>query len=221
MNSKRLFFVLIGLVALLGIGGIASVYFGNDQLKRKSQQLRQLKIESGSLEEQQKALIQAKKDIDRYSELEKIAKSIVPQEKDQARTIREIVKLAADHGIRIGSITFPASTLGQAAAAKPATPAPADPGNGAAGSPATPAATAAPTTTQVKAVEGIAGVYQMEVNVQADSASPVTYQQLLDFLKSLEQSRRTSQVSNLTVTPDQKKRNMVTFSLVINVHIKP
>lgn len=218
MSSKRLYFVLLGVVVLLGIGGIASVYFGNDQLKRKSHQLRELKIESGALEEQQKALIQAKKDIDKYSELEKIAKSIVPQEKDQARTVREIVKLGGDHGIRIASITFPASTLGQVGAgAKPSTAPPPAPGAAA----AAPATAPALATTQVKAVEGIPGVYQMEVNVQADSSAPVTYQQLLDFLKSLEQSRRTSQVSNLTVTPDQRRRNMVTFSLIINVHIKP
>lgn len=211
MTSKRLFFVLLAVLTLLGIGSVAAVVVGNSQLKKRSQQLHDLKVESGALEEQQKSLIQAKKDIDRYSGLDSIAKSIVPQEKDQARTVRELVQLASNNSIKIGSITFPASTLGQAA------PKPVAGTEGAA--PAGPSAASA--QTQLKAVEGIPGVYQMEINLQSDSSTPVTYQQLIDFLRSLEQSRRTSQVSSVIVTPDTKQRNRVTFSLVINVNIKP
>jgi len=214
MNSKRLYYILLGLIGIIGILVIASVIQSNSALKRKNERLMQLKVQSSTLEQQQIALIQAKKDIEKYTELESIAKSIVPQEKDQARTVREIVQIAQASGVKIGAISFPSSTLGQGAA-RPSTATPPE------GQAAAPAAPAAPTTTQVKAVDGIAGLYQMEVNVQGQAGDRVTYQQFISFLKKLEQSRRTSQVNTLTVTPDTRDRNNVSFSLVINVYLKP
>lgn len=213
INSKRLYYLLLASLVLLGAGGIAGAVYGQKMLKQKTARLTQLKVESAALEEQQKALVQAKKDIDKYTELETIAKAIVPQDKDQARTVREIIKLADESGVKIGAITFPSSTLGNAAP-KAATPAAGETGTTA------PAPTAS-ATTQVKAVDGIPGLFQMEVNVQGQAGQRVTYQQFLGFLKRLEQSRRTSQVNSITVTPDTVDRNAVTFSLIINVYLKP
>src|SRR5687767_8745893 len=115
MNSKRLYFVLLATLVILGASGITGMWYGNTLLKQKTQKLTAAKTESIALEHQQQALIQAKKDIEKYTELETITKSIVPQEKDQARTVREIIKLAEESGVRIGAISFPSSTLGQAA----------------------------------------------------------------------------------------------------------
>jgi hypothetical protein len=213
MNSKRLYYILLASIVLLGAMGVGGVVYGDSLLKQKNERLLELKVQSITLEQQQQALIQAKKDIEKYTELEIIAKSIVPQEKDQARTVREIIQIAEESGIKIGAITFPSSTLGQAAA-KPTTAASAEGGSA-------PTTAATPATTQVKAVEGIAGLYQMEVNVQGLSNDRVTYQRFISFLKNLEQSRRTSQVNNLTITPDSTDRNLVTFSLIINVYLKP
>lgn len=213
MTSKRLYFVLLASLVLLGAAGITGVWFGNKMLQQKTARLTAAKTENIILDKQQQALIQAKKDIEKYSELEKIAKSIVPQEKDQARTVREIIKLADESGVKIGAITFPSSTLGNAAP-KAATPAPGET------SPA-PAAPAVPATTQVKAVDGIPGLYQMEVNVQGQAGQTLTYQRFISFLKRLEQSRRTSQVNSLTVTPNSTDRNVVSFNLIINVYLKP
>jgi hypothetical protein len=215
MNSKRLYCVLLGVIGLLGIAGIAGVAYGNSLLKRKTEQLTAVKTESVALDQQQRALIQAKKDIEKYSELEIIAKSVVPQEKDQARTVREIIKLAEDEDVLIDAITFPSSSLGTAAP-KPATPAPTD-GTTA---PAT-ATPAAPTTTQVKAVDGIPGLYQMEVNVTGRASQQLTYERLLAFLQRLEKSRRTSQVSSITINPQPSQRNLVSFNLIINIYLKP
>jgi hypothetical protein len=214
MNSKRLYYVLFAVLVLLGGGGIAGAVFGNKLLTQKSERLTQLKVEYAALEEQQKALIQAKKDIEKYTELEGITKAIVPQEKDQARTVREIIQLADQSGVKIGAITFPSSTLGQIA------PKAAAPASGETTTTAAPT-TAASSTTQVKAVDGIAGLYQMEVNVQGQAGQRVTYQQFIGFLKRLEQSRRTSQVNSITITPNTTDRNIVTFNLIINVYLKP
>lgn len=213
-NAKGLYIVMIGLlIVLFGLIG-ASVYFGNKLLTNKTSTLIDLKLESKSLDEQQKALIKAKKDLQEYADLEKTAKTVVPQEKDQARTVREIVKIAGDNGITISNISFPSSNLGQpnkkpATGSTPTTPT----------KPSTPVTTAAPT--QAKPVEGIPGVFQLDINVQTDPSRLISYTDLLNFLKDLEHNRRTAQVSNISVQPDTKDRTLVTFSLTLAVYIKP
>lgn len=196
MTSKRLYYILIVFLLILGGLTVASVYFGNQLLQKKTDELTELKVESLAIEEQQRSLVQAKKDIQTYSELESIAKTIVPQEKDQARTVREIVNLAALSGIGISSISFPSSDLGDEASKTP--------GN-----------------TQVEPVTGINGLYQMDISVQSDTNNPVSYQNFLDFLGKLEQNRRTAQVTSLNVQPTTENRNMVTFNLILRVYIKP
>lgn len=213
MSSKKVFFLMLGVLAVLVLVGMATLFFGSSMLKKQSDKLLSLKLDNKVLDEQQVALVQANKDIEKYSELEKIAKSVVPKDKDQAKTVREIVKIASEAGIRIGSITFPASNLGQAAP-KPA--ANTDGGDSA----TTPKATESPVT-QVKPVEGLNGVYQLEITVDSDDNAPVPYSRLIDFLKRLEQNRRTSQVTNITVEPSSRNRGQVTFSLVVNTYIKP
>lgn len=212
MNSKLLFYLLSGAIFLLGIAGIAGAYYGNAFLERKTSAILELKADSLALDEQQKSLVQAKRDIEKYSELERIARTVVPQEKDQARTIREIIKLAEESNVPITNISFPSSNLGQAAA-KP---------NAATGTTTQPApATTTPQTTQLKPVQGIPGVYQLDVTIQSDTSSPVPYNNMLTFLSKLEQNRRTANVTNLSVTPSATNRNQVTFSLVVNIYIKP
>lgn len=215
-NAKGLYFVMIGLLFILTSLIVASVYFGNKFLTKKTATLVELKLESKSLDEQQQALIQARKDIDRYSDLEKTAEAIVPQDKDQAKTVREIIKIAENNGITISNISFPSSSLGQPNK-KAAT------GSGSTTSPTTTATpsttTTTPPTTQVKAVEGIPGVFQLEISVQ--SARLIPYNKLIDFLKDLEHNRRTAQVSSISVQPDSKNRDEVSINFTLVVYIKP
>ncbi len=200
MNSKRVYFLMIGLVFLLSIGTIGAVYFGATILKQRTVKLVALKLDNRVLDEQQTALVQANKDIAKYAELEKIAKTIVPQEKDQARVVRQLVSDAAEAGVPIQNITFPSSTLGQTETKK---------------------GTAKTPITQLKSVDGIPGLYLMEIILQSDTAKPVSFGQLTDFLAKLEKNRRTSQVSSISVSPDAKNRKLVTFSVTVNVYVKP
>lgn len=205
---------------MIGLG-IGSLYYSNNLLLKKTQGITSIKIESLTLDEQQRSLVQAKKDIEKFSELEKITKTIVPQEKDQAKTVRELVKISEESGITIASISFPSSTLGQAP--KKAEPAQNEDTKKSATddqSKQAPTATT-PQTTQVKAVEGITGVYQMEISLQSDTSDPIPYRNLVKFLSKLEQNRRTSQVSSITVTPNVDDRDLVTFNVLLNVYLKP
>lgn len=213
MTPKRYFYVMSSTLALSILLIAGGAFGGHYLLQKKSQQLTNLKIENKSIESQQAALVQAKKDIEKYSELNNIAKSIVPQDKDQAKTVREIVKLANENSVPIKSVTFQSSTLGTTATG--ATPSATNntSGEGA----ATPKAAVAPS--QLKAVTGIQGVYTLEIQVA--SASPVRYNDLLNFLNALENNRRTAHVTSINLTPNSKNRNLLDFSLTLNAYVKP
>jgi hypothetical protein len=210
MNSKRVFFIMTGIVGVLVVASIGAVVAGDQLLHKKAENLNSYKLDSKVLDEQQTSLTQAKKDIEKYTELEKIAKSVVPQDKDQAEAVRELVKIANDNGITLSAISFPASSLGQTQTA---------PKTDSSSSSSTQTKTAP--VTQVQPVDGIPGVYSLSINVQQDTNRPVSYDKFIGFLNDLEQNRRTSQVTNITVTPLPADRNKLTFSLTVQAYIKP
>ena len=206
MNSKQAFFGFIGLSILVAAATILVVMRGSGMLAAKGQELSELKRKDIVLEDRKDALLRAKLDIEKYAELEAIAKSIVPQEKDQARTVREIVAIASETGVSLSSIQFPSSALGGLQ-------------KGASRTSGAPVQNSA--TSQLTPVEGISGLYAMEITIQSNSEQPVSYAQLLGFLERLEQNRRTAHVINLSISPTGEDRNQVTFSVKLNVYIKP
>jgi len=207
MNSKRAYMLTIGLLSLLCIGIFVTTFFAFKVLTKESDKLVDIKLQNRLLDEQQTALISANKLTERYASLDSIARSIVPQDKDQAKAVREIVKIADETGIKLGVISFPASTLG---ALKP---------KAVAGE--TPSAVVTPAETQVKPVSGIPGVYVMEITISQDPSRPVSYTKFIDFMQRLENNRRTAQVSNVTIQPLPQDRNKLSFSMIVNAYIKP
>ncbi len=81
MSSKKVFFGMIGLLGLMGVLIVATVVLGDSILRKQSEKLLSLKLDNQVIETQQASLTQAKKDIEKYDELEKISKQIVPQDK--------------------------------------------------------------------------------------------------------------------------------------------
>lgn len=209
MKTKHMYYAMLGIIALLGIISAGSAYLGHMVLSKRAAQLTTLKLDTKLLDEQQVALQQANKDLQTYAPLGELAKSIVPQDKNQAAATREILSIAAETGIPISSITFPSSTLG--------TPQP----KASTGSGTSTTTTTAPPLTQVKPVESIKGLYRMEIVVQSDQSKPQPYTNLQNFLAKLEQNRRTAQVSQLIITPYPKDISLLTFALTINVFVKP
>ncbi|HUP26304.1 MAG TPA: hypothetical protein VM124_01495 [Candidatus Limnocylindrales bacterium] len=212
MSSKKVFYILCAITGVLGLSIIGTVVLGDTLLHKQSDKLVSLKLNNQVIESQQASLVRANKDLQKYAELKTIAQQIVPQDKDQARATREIVSIADQAGIKISSITFPASNLGQAQP-KATTPSSDD-----APKPATPAA---PPVTQVKAVDGIKGLYKLDITIVSDTTKPVTYAKLVDFLGRLEQNRRTATVSQISIQPDSQNRTGLNFTLTLTVYIKP
>lgn len=199
MKAKKFYYVMLFTIFLLCALSIGSIFIGNKILTKKSASLLNLKLQSQVLNTQEGTLSQAKKEILKYSSLNNEAKVIVPQEKDQAKTVQEIVGFAQQDGVSIESITFPSSNLGIAV-------------NGS----ASPGAK----LSQLQPVSGINGVYEMPITVQSDTKNQATYPQLISFLQNLENNRHTAQVNQLTITPADTG-DKLSFQIVVGVYIKP
>jgi hypothetical protein len=185
-------------------------------LTNGSQKLVAQKAKSQALAQEQLGLAAAKKSIAKYAELETISHAVVPEDKNQAEAVREIVNIAAANGIKLSTINFPASSLGNTASGTPI------------GASNAPAATPSPSSTvptkslsQLIPVKNIPGVYQLTISVTNDSAQTVRYDKFINFLSDLEHNRRTAQVNNITIQPDINDRTYLTFTLGLNEYIKP
>lgn len=204
MNSKKVYFGMLGLCAVLALGIFGAAYGSKIILKKQSDKLYEAKLTTAVLEKQQLSLAQAKKDIETYSELGREAKIIVPQDKDQAEAVKEIVNLAYTSGISLTGISFPSSNLG--VTNKTTTPQ---------------AKSNTPPVSQVEP-SGIKGVYVMPITVQnTDANNPVPYSSFNRFLSLLEKNRRTSLVSSISIQPSQKNKNLINFTVIVNEYIKP
>lgn len=200
MTPKKASFVMMGSLAvaviLLGI----LVYFGDQSLSKQSEELVDLKATNQTLETQQANLITAKRNLEKYSDLEEITQDIVPQDKDQARAVREIVTLAEQSGFGLESINFPQSNLGSATT---------DKNNSNTNS-----------ITQAVPVQGIKGVYSLEAVITPKGNIP--YSQFLTFLSKLENNRRTAQVTSVRIEPSTDGNSeFISFTLNVNLFLKP
>jgi hypothetical protein len=196
MTAKRAYMLLVGAVAAVILLCVLGIVGGNNLLEKQTTKIVNLKLESGSLNAESTAVAQAQRDIAKYDELNKIARTIVPQDKDQALTVRELVDLAGRSGISIGSVTFPVSNLG----GKTST---------------------SKLPSQVTAVKGIKGLYQMPITLESDSKKAISFTQLISFLNALENNRHTAQVSQLTINPAESGAGKLTFRVTVSVFIKP
>lgn len=204
MTSKRLHLIMTAVLGLLFVTLVFGVYAINSSLGAEADKLVILKAKSRALSQEQLSLQASKKNIEKYAELEKIAKAVVPEDKNQAAAVREIVNIAAANNVKLASITFPASTLGSGADGKPAT-----------------TSDAVATLSQLQPVKNIPGVYQLPITVSGDPNQPVQYTRFISFLDALEKNRRTAQVSTIALQPDPGNRNLLTFTLTLNEYIKP
>jgi hypothetical protein len=193
LTPKTLYFVLLGM-AILAFGVVlAGVYGADSFLKGKSKAVHDAHLNNLVLEQQERQLAKAKADISSHQSLADIAQYIVPQDKDQAQAVLEIVNIAAQNNISLASITFPASSLGQANTKN----------------------------SQLTPVTGITGVYSLNIVVSSDSNNAARYDDFLSFLNALEHNRRTALVTNIALTPDGKNPNLVSFNLTLQEYVKP
>ena len=196
MTTKRMNLIMMIVCSLLLVGVMAIGIVDIKMLQKQASRLTDAKLENRILDQQQISLNTAKKAIDTYSELNSISKAVVPQDKDQAKTVRSINDIAKSLGIRLTAITFPPSTLGQTSSKTKTS------------------------ETQVTGVKGIKGLFEMQITIQSDTEQPISYDQFIEFLSRMEKNRRTAQVSNINIIPSTNGSEL-TFNLVLTTYIKP
>lgn len=199
MKARSVNIALIVVIFLLLVAMIIASRVIVSGFGQQSVTLSALKASDQSLNNQISNLNNARANIAKYGALSELTKTIVPQDKDQAEAIREIVQLAAKNGVAIGRLAYPQSTLGTPGA-KPSSKV---------------------NLSQLSAVKEMPGVYQLLIEVDSDPKAPVTFNQLVGFLQSLEGNRRTSQVSNVKLVPSSNQQGKLSFSLTVIEYIKP
>jgi hypothetical protein len=204
LNSLLVNRILLGFIGLLVILTLFGANLVVGKLRNQGDTLVSLKAKQQALTQEKANLVTAKAEVKKYAELETIAQAVVPQDKDQAEAVREIVNLAQANGITLTTVSFPYSTLGLITGS-------------------TPTSTTTPSSlslSQLTAVKGIPGVYSLPITIEDNSNSTaVSYTAFYNFLTSLEQNRRTSLVTGLNIQP--LPNGLVTFSLNVNEYIKP
>jgi hypothetical protein len=198
MTPRKLYYLLWGSLGFAIVALVACTYLANMLLQQQSKKLVDTKTQGAVLDQTQQQLSKARADIVKYKPLADLSKNIVPQDKDQAQTVREIVALADANGVKLGTITFPSSTLG---------------GKGTSASKSG--------LSQLKPVKNISGVYSLDITVQSDAASPAPYNKFLSFLDALEHNRRTALVSGVSIQPDNTNPANLSFTLNLSEYVKP
>ncbi|MGH7239545.1 MAG: hypothetical protein ACREHG_05710, partial [Candidatus Saccharimonadales bacterium] len=143
MTAKKFNIVMVALVVVLCLAMIIGAYEAKSILANHSQKLINLQLQQASLDDEQTQLTSAKTEIKKYAPLAAIAKSIVPQDKNQAEAVREIVNIAGNNNIVLSSITFPKSDLGSSSPKS--------------------AASSTVNLSQLTLVKGLSGVYQLPI----------------------------------------------------------
>ncbi|MCL5113333.1 MAG: hypothetical protein M1554_02525 [Patescibacteria group bacterium] len=216
MSSKKFHILMIALFCFSVLIFVGLTYESNNFFQNDAIGTNNLKAKLASLTQEQISLLQDKSDIKKYTPLFEIASSIVPQNKDQAEAVRQIINLATANNVVIGSITFPTSTLGNllpdTGVAPPASAIKAAP------SPANSAS-----LSQLTPVPNLPGIYELPITIQSSTQSDqeTTYPELINFLSALENNRLTALVSTISITPNPANPNLFSFSLSINIYIKP
>jgi hypothetical protein len=222
LDSKNFRLLLLGSLGLSVLIFVLILLLGLSALGKESQKMVDLKIKNQTAEAQLANLEQAKKQVESYSFFKDVAKTVIPNDKDQAAAVVEINNMADKSGIAIQSITFPASTLGlTTGSTSAAAAAPQD---------ATSKTAVSKAISQAKPVSGIAGLYSIELTItpESDSKTPlskqITYDKMLDFLRRIENNRHTAQITDVNISPANAANNSssgLTFSLSTNIFIKP
>ena len=211
MNSRTINYLMLALIVVMVIVSLVGANEVVGLLGKQANTLVGLKAKRQALASQQTNLLVEKQEIKKYSSIEQIAQTVVPQNKDQAEAVREINNFATTNGIKLSGISFPQSSLGTSASAPaaPVTP-----------TPAQSAATSTISLSQLTPVTGIPGVYTLQINVEENGVYNTTsYSSFFNFLKDIENNRLTSQVTGVTIQP--AGGNAINFTITINEYIKP
>lgn len=204
LNATALRAILTSTLVLIVAAGAAIFIYANKQLGAVAVEVSHATVDAASsdnnlsnLQMVERELVKQRDAIARTSSI--VADSQSYQYQDQI--IDDLNEYARRAKISITNLDFGASPDGTAAPS--ATPAPAPAGGTAGTPPATPTAVGVKSTT-----------------VSVTLANPVNYNDLLTFVRLIEQNLTKMQISKLSLSADQSTGGVTSDSLTIEVYIK-
>lgn len=224
MTTKKAYRYILGLFVVGLIASIWFVQYASGWLTSSSTELTTIRSEVEQLEKKRIGLEDAKKTLrDKDSDIETLEK-VLPTDKDQARVVEEIYKIAAEAGVTIESVGFPASTLGNQTTPKPVVATDATTTN-ASDQPQQSTTVAPKAVSQATPVKEIPGVQSIDLSIGAINSTTlptgtgIRYSELIAFMKLLERNQRTIQIRSLGIGQDQVINGENTFSLNVALTI--
>lgn len=199
---------MLGMLGLAIIGAITMLYIGNTLMQKSAKTLIKTKLDNISTDTQEQNYMKARKDLEKYSDLNTAIEKILPKSKDQAQAVSELYRIGDETGIAITRIQFPNSTLGQKTSTTTSS-----------GSQTTSTSSA---VTQAKAVTGMPGVLgiNIDISLQPVSGKSISYNNMIKFLQKVEANRRSMQIQHISVKADSQNGG-VTFDATLTIFIKP
>ncbi len=199
MKSKRLFWILIALNVLMVVGIIGTFSFASKIAKTKSAAIAVKKAQISNNEKSLDNFQTLEHALNQNKEVEDIAAKVLPQDKEQSVVIKEINKFATAADINLDDLTFVA------------------------GSGPTTTKTSTPTLTTPS---GLKGVYVLKVQITGKNTS---INNMLDFMKLIEDNRRRMQVTSISIKPNLvpakdsqgKIIDVQNYVLGIDIYLKP
>jgi hypothetical protein len=143
-----------------------------------------------TLEETESTYRKNQKILQENADIAEIIQGVVPSEKDQARAVRELNTIASDTGLKVISVIFPRSDL--VTTKKQTSSAESD------------TKTNVPTISQAKTIKGLNGVLGVDVSVEVSSlnGSRISTDQMLNFLRQVENNRRNMRITSINFSGD-------------------
>ena len=203
VNAKQLHAILISAIVLVIGGSTALTFYSLSSMSNRSERLVATKLDTAEINASRELELKHRAELIKNQANIEMLQKIVPKSKDQALAVAELLNIAKDNDLTIGSVTFPASELGVNVKATGSTG----------------------TVTQTKPVEGLSGILGIELTIsqlnRAGSApgAGITYSQLIKTLESIEKNRRTMQIKNIQVQPIMKLNTVIGYNPTITINL--
>jgi len=184
-SVNKLLKISLVICALITAGGL---YYANSKIQNIAVDTASLKSKFELNAKQIKQYEATKKKVDSLSDVNALAKKILPKQQEQSLTVAELSQFALRSRLKIVNLTFKDST-------------------------------------ETKSVKGDtkkkttipSGVRVVPLSIQFQEGAE--YQYILDFLKYVEENRRTMQVTNISLTPmDTDRRKFKDVTVDINLY---
>lgn len=177
----------------LGLLTVAVLYFANARLTNIAKETAKVRAEVEAGHQQIETYQQTKAKVDSLGYVTELANKVLPKDPDQSAAVAELSQFAVRSGLQVSQITF------------------VDAGK------TTPTSTSSKDSKKKSIIPK--GVTIVPVEIQLLPGA--NYNSLLDFLKSIENNRRKTQITSITIAPDVKDRSKLSqVTIDLNLYAK-